>query len=208
MFSLSSSSRGLFRQSKSCHRTFAASFSSSPALAQSPDVVYHSVPPASQPGVHSHLSEEQMKEMKALRRQDPAKYTQHFLARKYNVSRLVVAKYAPAPYSRQKELERLEKERALKLLDDSIARKQRIRAWEDKHIALHQLAKAAKKTQPPPPQDDPMQRLDQKHLRGGKQIDSPAKPSTRFGPLPVASLGPQHLINELKEKSSIGSPSK
>ena len=52
-------------------------------------------------GKHSWLTPEQKLEMKLLRQADPERWTQKTLARYFNVSRLIVARYAKEPLVRR-----------------------------------------------------------------------------------------------------------
>lgn len=97
-------------------------------------VAYHEFDPASV-GKHSRLTKEQISQMKQLRLADPQRYTQKTLAKMFNVSRLIVARYAKCAPEKKETLKKQEEERLAtkdKLYKEKMERKQLVSSWFDK----------------------------------------------------------------------------
>lgn len=99
---------------------------------------------------HARLSKEQLKELKRLRQSDPEKYTQKKLAQMFNISRLVVARYAPCPSQKKQALQNQEQERKKQIELEKEARKQRkenLEGWYQKYATKQKEDLAERKRQ-------------------------------------------------------------
>jgi len=74
--------------------------------------------PLEVPSRHNWLTQDQKREMKILRRSDPIKYTQQYLAKMFNVSTLQVARYAKCPTKKKEQMKIVLKEEKAKIVED------------------------------------------------------------------------------------------